>query len=183
LRTEAEAIRKATREVIVGPLFVGKQFSGTTDGEKRAIMNTWLDAVEDFFPDEIEAAFKQFHKQGGTFPQPGEIISLADMARRQAEYDLVKAHYQPAPPPEPELQRVMYDEPVISEHTQAAVAELNAKSKQLKFGSGPHDQDQNEIDPEAKPMVNAMPSRELLQHEGLLEEQTVDETEVSTERS
>ena len=75
--------REELRQCLIGPLSAMTGFAAMSEPDRREAGRFWIEALAEYEPDEIRAAFKAFTRTGNKYPNPQAIVALILDARRE----------------------------------------------------------------------------------------------------
>jgi len=74
--------REEIRQCLIGPLSAMTGFAAMSEPDRREAGRFWIEALAEYEPDEIRAAFKAFTRTGNKYPNPQAIVALILEARK-----------------------------------------------------------------------------------------------------
>ena len=78
----SEERREAIRQSLIGPLSAMTGFAALSEPDRREAGRFWIEALAEYEPEEIRAAFRAFTRTGNKYPNPQAIVALILDARK-----------------------------------------------------------------------------------------------------
>jgi hypothetical protein len=88
--------REEIRQCLIGPLSAMTGFAAMSEPDRREAGRFWIEALAEYEPEEIRAAFKAFTRTGNKYPNPQAIVALI-MEDRKSRIPL-QSRATPLPP-------------------------------------------------------------------------------------